>query len=831
MPPRKRLGQLLTELGVIDDHQLQSALGHQRQWGGKLGGILVQKGFCAEEQLVSALAQHLNMERVKLAEAKIDPRAVKLVSKQIAEKLHVFPYQVTGAGRSEVISIAMSDPTDLSAVDQLAFHTGKRIKPLLAAESEVSSAIQSHYGAAEEKKEPTDKVARPPGAAQAPAPGFPKRIEPQHPAAPAPRPPPFAPPPPAAAAHPAAKPEESAAQPAKAPPPAEPVDLPEDDGGDLGLEPIAAHSQFGDTVSGSEEVAGEGSAGDAMEGLVSAGVMHEGVEEARAATFSQGPESAAESPSDGWGEPAPGAGSSGSVPAEGSAGEWGEAQPADAGWGAAEPASAAAASWSGAEPGQGWSMEAPATSAGWSAPAKDQAWDSTAAPAEEEPPSEALPTDAILGALELTPGEEGSAEEGWGAEPDVAAAEAQPEAGMAAGPELRAAEPEPAALDQGFEAAAEGAPAEGSGAPGSETEEFPQPVIEARADREPSEPGLEAPDLREDYFGAPGDLSLDAPAGLKPEPVPEPDLEAPPELSLEPSPELNLGEPSGLDTEGSAEMGIEALAERALEASAEPRDPLSAVESEAAMPARDGDTEPIPPPSFALPSEEHEAEPPDAWAASDDPLAAEAAPDTSLSAGGLGEDASGAPDHATDEFANPVLSAEAGEEPSGAAAEVASESAAVQADTSAFEAAGESAEAAPGEPAAPQENPPGESTERFAGQEDVGEGWTPSAVPPPPEAPWIGAALEGSTPLSPADLGTLASIGIGPGDNVGALRLLAALVRMLNRSQLIEPEELRAEIRESCAAGAAAAAQPPNGVEPEDSPGEAAPSSSTPAET
>jgi MSHA biogenesis protein MshE len=54
MPPRKRLGQLLTELGVIDEHQLQSALGHQKQWGGKLGAILVQKGFCSEDQMVSA---------------------------------------------------------------------------------------------------------------------------------------------------------------------------------------------------------------------------------------------------------------------------------------------------------------------------------------------------------------------------------------------------------------------------------------------------------------------------------------------------------------------------------------------------------------------------------------------------------------------------------------------------------------------------------------------------------------------------------------------------------------------------------------------------------
>src|SRR3989454_9594181 len=99
MPPRKRLGQLLMELKVVDEHQLQSALGHQKQWGGKLGAILVQKGFCKEDQVVTALSKHLDMPAVRLVEAKIDPRAVKFVTKQIAEKLHVFPYEVSGSGR------------------------------------------------------------------------------------------------------------------------------------------------------------------------------------------------------------------------------------------------------------------------------------------------------------------------------------------------------------------------------------------------------------------------------------------------------------------------------------------------------------------------------------------------------------------------------------------------------------------------------------------------------------------------------------------------------------------------------------------------------------
>src|SRR2546423_1177100 len=145
MPPRKRLGQLLTELGVIDEHQLQSALGHQKQWGGKLGTILVQKGFIREEEMVRVLSQHVGMPSVKLSEAKVDQRAVKLISKQIAEKLQVFAFDLSGAGRSEVVTVAMSDPTDLAAVDQLAFHTGKRIKTVLAGASEIVGAIHKYY--------------------------------------------------------------------------------------------------------------------------------------------------------------------------------------------------------------------------------------------------------------------------------------------------------------------------------------------------------------------------------------------------------------------------------------------------------------------------------------------------------------------------------------------------------------------------------------------------------------------------------------------------------------------------------------------------------------
>ena len=810
MPPRKRLGQLLTELGVIDDHQLQSALGHQRQWGGKLGAILVQKGFCGEEQLVSALAQHLSMERVKLLETKIDPRAVKLVSKQIAEKLHVLPYQVSGSGRSEVISIAMSDPTDLSAVDQLAFHTGKRIKPLLASDGEIVSAIQANYGGAEEKKEATDKVARPPGTpagpAAAPGAGFPKRIEPQAAAAaPAPRPAPFAPPTPVPPAKPAAPPkkvEEVTPAEAAAPVPAAPVaplDLPEDDAEDMGLEPIAAHSQFGDAVSGQEEVAGDGSAADTIEGLVSASLAHEGAEQTRGASglppSDEGAPIAAAG-ADEWGE------RSKDVPADpatSAEAAWPQLQTAaadeqgwgtplktdEASWAVAQPQTEVPSAWPTSTSGDGWSMEEPSTSAGWSTPENAQPWSGEGGAAEEEPPSEALPTDAILGAVqEFAEDPEESGGAGWDAEEPAAKV---PAAEHGAAEEAGAAEPQPE-VDLGMAAEIS------LGMQG-------EPALQMHADAAPKTEG-------ESQTAMQAEAAPETGAGAAPEPPAE--SLAGPQLDASPPPREELF----------ATSGDEGIPDPLMEAPAEPSAELPG--ERAGLP-REPDTEPIPErPAYAVSGEEHEAEPPDAWGAIDDPLAAQAAPELAPSM-----EAPPAASGSSEDFA--LGDAATADDDAQARAAAEAESISLDVDTSTFEAedvaatALQSVEAEPPQwqraseeaPAAAEGAAERESTERFARQ----------------DAGWIGEALEGATPLSPADLGTLASIGIDPGDGVGALRLLATLIRILNRSQLIEPDELRAEIRESREAAAAAAAQPPNGMESEGSSDAEAQAPGTIAET
>src|SRR5262249_13864213 len=173
------------------------------------------------------------------------------------------------------------------------------------------------------------------------------------------------------------------------PPPAPvvppPVDLPEVDGQDFGLEPIAAHSQFGDDVAGQEDLAGDGAAGDAVEGLVSASVASPGAAEARqmdALDAIAAPEPTSVQAS-GWTAPVEtmksGNGSGGQT-------GWDVSAPApDGGWDA--ESAGASHGWTG--PVEGWASPSPSEEQdGWSIPAAD---------GEAEPPTEALPADAILG--------------------------------------------------------------------------------------------------------------------------------------------------------------------------------------------------------------------------------------------------------------------------------------------------------------------------------------------------------------------------------------------------------------------------------------------------
>lgn len=141
MAEAKKLGDMLKEAGLIDDFQLQSALSHQRSWGGKLGAILIELEFVKEEDLARVIAEKLRIPHVNLFEPEISEAVVKLVKPDIAKKYHVMPVKKEGGA----LVLAMLDPLDIEAMDGIRFITGLNIRPALALESEIRDAIRKYY--------------------------------------------------------------------------------------------------------------------------------------------------------------------------------------------------------------------------------------------------------------------------------------------------------------------------------------------------------------------------------------------------------------------------------------------------------------------------------------------------------------------------------------------------------------------------------------------------------------------------------------------------------------------------------------------------------------
>ncbi len=157
---RKKLGELLLEAGLLDEFQLQAALGHQRQWGGRLGEIVVSKNFTTAEGVADCLARQMALPRTNLAEGDLDPRAAQLVPVEMAERHGLVPVGLEGGAgdRASVLVIATADPTDLTGLDEVQFRTGKRVRATVATDAAVRAAIRHVYHGAD-LPQPTDPKA------------------------------------------------------------------------------------------------------------------------------------------------------------------------------------------------------------------------------------------------------------------------------------------------------------------------------------------------------------------------------------------------------------------------------------------------------------------------------------------------------------------------------------------------------------------------------------------------------------------------------------------------------------------------------------------------
>jgi len=146
-PKRLKIGELLLEAGLIDDFQLQTALGEQRRWGGRLGTALVKLGFVEEPVLMRFLSRRLDLPLVQLGEKRPAPEVLDLVPSELAEKYHCLPLFLKREQGRNVLHLAMEDPTDLQALDDLSFRVGMPMRPVLASPSVLRASLRRLYEA------------------------------------------------------------------------------------------------------------------------------------------------------------------------------------------------------------------------------------------------------------------------------------------------------------------------------------------------------------------------------------------------------------------------------------------------------------------------------------------------------------------------------------------------------------------------------------------------------------------------------------------------------------------------------------------------------------
>ena len=159
-----RIGELLLKEKRITPAQLQDALNYQKTNGGKLGFNLVKLGIVKDEEITSLLSKQYGVPSINLAQFDIDAAVIKLIPAETAQKYQIVPLSRSGA----TLTIAMIDPTNVFAMDDIKFMTGYNVEPVVASEIAVGDAITRYYPpnapAAKPSEKKTEKKAVPPQA-------------------------------------------------------------------------------------------------------------------------------------------------------------------------------------------------------------------------------------------------------------------------------------------------------------------------------------------------------------------------------------------------------------------------------------------------------------------------------------------------------------------------------------------------------------------------------------------------------------------------------------------------------------------------------------------
>jgi type IV pilus assembly protein PilB len=137
-----KLGELLLKENMVTPQQLQEALGHQKRNGGKLGKAFVTLGFVRDEEITSLLSRQYGVPSINLDHFEVDPAIIKIIPAETARKYQILPLSRSGA----TLTIAMADPTNVFAMDDIKFMTGYNVEPVVASETSLEDAIEKYYG-------------------------------------------------------------------------------------------------------------------------------------------------------------------------------------------------------------------------------------------------------------------------------------------------------------------------------------------------------------------------------------------------------------------------------------------------------------------------------------------------------------------------------------------------------------------------------------------------------------------------------------------------------------------------------------------------------------
>jgi type IV pilus assembly protein PilB len=137
-----RLGELLLREKRVTPSQLQEALAYQRTNGGRLGSTLVKLGFVKDEDVTELLSRQYSVPAIDLRDFELDPNLVRLIPGDTAAKYNVIP--VTRNGNT--LTLAMTDPTNVFAMDDIKFRTGLHVEPVVASDTAIREAITKHFG-------------------------------------------------------------------------------------------------------------------------------------------------------------------------------------------------------------------------------------------------------------------------------------------------------------------------------------------------------------------------------------------------------------------------------------------------------------------------------------------------------------------------------------------------------------------------------------------------------------------------------------------------------------------------------------------------------------